>query len=84
MTDIIEDMTREMVGDSDFERYMNKPLPLSNQAYVQRDYKTGKLWVHCPYCGRKNFQVTEETKISHLEIPCKSTKCKKIFEVNID
>lgn len=81
--DIIDDMTQEMVGDSDFERYMNKPLPPSNQAYVQRDYKTGKLWVHCPYCSKKNFSITDETVIHKLPWKCKGSNCKREFEVNV-
>ena len=84
MTEIIDDMTQEMVGSDGFERYMNAPLPHNNQGYVQRDYKTGINWVCCPHCGRKNFQITVKTKISNLSYPCKNTKCKKIFEVNID
>ena len=84
MTEIINDMTHEMVGSDGFERYMNAPLPHNNQGYVQRDYKTGILWICCPCCGRKNLQITEKTKISNLSYPCKNTKCKKIFEVNID
>lgn len=84
MTEIIDDMTQEMVGSDGFEHFMNASLPHNGQAYIQRDYKTGIDWVCCPYCGRKNFQITEKTKISNLSYPCKSTKCKKIFEVNID
>ena len=84
MTEIIDDMTHEMVGSDGFERFMNRPLPHNGQAYMQRDYKTGILWICCPYCGRKNIQITEKTKISNLSYPCKNTKCKKIFEVNID
>ena len=84
MTEIIDDMTQEMVGSDGFERFMNAPLPHNGQAYIQRDYKTGEDWVHCCWCGRKNFQITVKTKISNLSYPCKNTKCKEIFEVNID
>ena len=84
MTEIIDDMTQEMTGSDGFERFMNEPLPHNGQAYIQRDYKTGISWVCCPYCGRKNLQITEKTKINNLSYPCKNTKCKKIFEVNID
>ena len=82
ITDAIRDMEKHM--GTDFGDYMNEPLPHNGQAYIQRDYKTGKDWVCCPYCGRKNFQITSETKIRKLMFPCKSTKCKEIFEVNID
>ena len=83
ITDAIKDMEKHM-GIDNFENYMNAPLPHNGQAYIQRDYKTGILWICCPYCGRKNLQITEKTKISSLSYPCKNTKCKKIFEVNID
>ena len=82
ITDAIKDMEKHM--GMDFGKYMNKPLPHSGQAYIQRDYKTGILWVCCPYCGRKNFQIIGKTKIINLSYPCKNTKCKEIFEVNID
>lgn len=84
MDKIIDDMTHEMVGSDGFKCFMNRPLPHNGQAYIQRDYKTGILWVCCPYCGRKNFQIIGKTKISNLSYPCKNTKCKEIFEVNID
>ena len=45
MTEIIDDMTQEMVGSDGFDQYMNEPLPHSGQAYIQRDYKTGEVWV---------------------------------------
>ena len=82
ITDAIKDMEKHM--GMDFGKYMNEPIPHNGQAYIQRDYKTGIDWVCCPYCGRKNFQITSETKIRKLMFPCKSTKCKEIFEVNID
>ena len=82
ITDAIKDMERHM--GMDFGKYMNEPISHNGQAYIQRDYKTGIDWVCCPYCGRKNFQITSETKIRKLMFPCKNTKCKKIFEVNID
>ena len=83
MTEIIDDMTHEMVGSDGFERYMHKPLPPSNQAYVQRDYKTGILWECCPHCGKRNFSITEETRIHKLLWKCKASGCRKEFEVNV-
>lgn len=82
IADAIKDMEKHM--GMNFSAYMNEPFPHNGQAYIQRDYKTGILWVCCPHCGRKNFQITEKTKINNLKYPCKNTKCKKIFEVNID
>lgn len=82
ITDAIKDMEKHM-GIDDFEDYMNAPLPHNNQGYVQRDYKTGKLWVHCCYCSKKQFCITEETKIYKLPWKCKGSNCKMEFEVNV-
>ena len=83
MTEIIDDMTHEMVGSDGFERIMNKPLPHNGQAYIQRDYKTGKDYVCCPYCSKRNLQIKHNTSISNLEMRCKGSNCKKIFFVDI-
>lgn len=83
MTEIIDDMTHEMVGSDGFERFMNKSLPHNGQAYIQRDYKTGELFVMCPYCGKKNLKIRDDTKISNLELKCKGSNCHEIFEVNV-
>ena len=45
MTEIIDGMTHEMVGSDSFEQFMNRPLPHNGQAYIQRDYKTGKDYI---------------------------------------
>ena len=82
ITDAIKDMEKHM-GVENFEDYMNAPLPHNNQGYVQKDYKTGILWVCCPHCGKRNFSITEETKIHKLPWKCKASKCRKEFEVNI-
>ena len=83
MTEIIDDMTHEMVGSDGFERYMSAPLHHNNQGYVQRDYKTGKDYVCCPYCSKRNLQIKHNTSISNLEMRCKGSNCKKIFFVDI-
>ena len=83
ITDAIKDMEKHMGVDSDFSGYMNEPLPHNNQGYVQRDYKTGVLWVHCCHCGKKQFSITDETKIAKLPWKCKASKCRKEFEVNV-
>lgn len=82
MTEIIEDMTHEMVWESDFP-YMNKPIPPDGQAYIQRDYKTGQDWVRCPYCAKKQFSLTPGAKIQGQKFKCKGSKCKREFEVNV-
>ena len=82
ITDAIKDMENHM-GIDNFEDYMNAPLPHNNQGYVQRDYKTGNLYVHCPFCGKRNFIITDETKIHKLPWKCKASGCRKEFEVNV-
>lgn len=82
ITDAIKDMEKHM-GVGNFEDYMNAPLPHNNQGYVQRDYKTGKLYVCCPHCSKKNFMITNETKIHKLPWKCKASGCRKEFEVNV-
>lgn len=63
--------------------YMNPPEPHNNQAYIQKDYKTGLIWVCCPHCGKRNFIVCETTKIEDLPWRCKGSGCRKEFEVNV-
>lgn len=82
ITDAIKDMEKHM-GVDNFEDYMNVQLSHNNQGYVQRDYKTGVLWVHCCHCGKKQFSITDETKIAKLPWKCKSSGCRKEFEVNV-
>ena len=83
ITDAIKDMEKHMRIDSDFSEYMNEPLPHNNQGYVQRDYKTGIDWVCCPHCSKKNFMITDETRIHKLPWKCKGSNCREIFEVNV-
>ena len=81
ITDAIKDMEKHM--GTNFSDYMNEPLPHNGQAYIQRDYKTGELFVMCPYCGKKNLKIRDDTQISNLELKCKGSGCKKLFFVNI-
>lgn len=82
ITDAIKDMENHM-GTDNFEDYMNTPLTHNNQGYVQRDYKTGKDFIHCPLCGKKQFILTPGARITGQRFKCKGSKCKQIFEVNI-
>ena len=82
ITDAIKDMEKHM-GVDNFEDCMNAPLPHNNQGYVQRDYKTEALWVCCPHCGKRNFSITEKTRIYKLPWKCKASKCRKEFEVKV-
>ena len=34
------------------------------------------IWVTCPECGKAQFRVSPDTKISNLIYQCKNTKCK--------
>ena len=83
MTEIIDSITHEMVGSDGFERFMNEPLPHNGQAYIQRDYKTGKDYICCPFCGKKNFPLTPGAHIKGQKFKCKGSGCKQIFEVNV-
>ena len=83
MIEIIDDMTHEMVGSDGFERYMSAPLPHNNQGYVQRDYKTGEDWVHCCWCGKKQFPLTPGAHITGQKFKCKGSNCKMEYEVNV-
>ena len=76
ITDAIKDMEKHM--GTDFSDYMNAPLSHNGQAYIQRDYKTGEDWVHCCWCGKKQFPVTDVKKNYYR---CKSKNCGKEYEV---
>lgn len=83
ITDAIKDIEKDIGVDENLSDYMNAPLPHNNQGYAQRDYKTGILWVHCCHCGKKQFSITDETRIHKLPWKCKGSSCKKEFEVNV-
>ena len=81
ITDAIRDMEKHM--GTNFSDYMNEPIPHSGQAYIQRDYKTGKDYVTCPFCGKKNFPLTPGAHITGQKFKCKGSNCHEIFEVNV-
>ena len=83
ISDAIKDMEKHMGVDEDFSRYMNEPLPHNNQGYVQMDYKTGEDFIHCPFCGKKQFILTPGAHITGQKFKCKGSSCKQIFEVNV-
>lgn len=39
-------------------------------------------WICCPYCGKNQFPIGNETKIENLIWKCKNSKCKKDFVIN--
>lgn len=81
ITDAIKDMEKHM--GMDFSDYMNEPFPHNEQAYIQRDYKTGTDYICCPFCGKKNFPLTPGAHITGQKFKCKGSNCKMKFEVNI-
>ena len=83
ITDAIKDMEKHMGIDSDFSEYMNAPLPHNNQGYVQRDYKTGKDYVCCPYCSKKQFPLTPGAHITGQKFKCKGSNCNMEYEGNV-
>ena len=81
ITDAIKDMEKHM--GMGFGKCMNAPLPHNGQAYIQRDYKTGKDYICCPHCGKKNFPLTPGAHITGQKFKCKGSNCKMEFEVNV-
>ena len=79
--DAIKDMEKHM--GMDFGKHMNAPLPHNGQAYIQMDYKTGKDYVMCPYCAKKQLPLTPGAHITGQKFKCKGSNCHKIFEVNV-
>ena len=57
-----------------FEAYMNPPVAHDGHAYIAQ--KPTGLWVTCPECGKAQFRIDADTKISNLTYQCKNTKCK--------
>ena len=78
ISDVINSIEHEA-----FDSAMNPPEPNNGQAYIQKDYKTGKYYVCCPYCSKKNFPLTPGAHITGQKFKCKGSGCKQIFEVNI-
>ena len=81
ITDAIRDMEKHM--GTDFDKYMNEPLPHNGQAYIQRDYKTGKYYVVSPYCAKKQYPLTPGAHITGQKIKSKGSNCKMEYEVNV-
>lgn len=67
----------------DFSKYMNPPEPHNGQAYIQHDYKTDKEWICCPYCGKRQFPLSDGAKIENQVFLCKGSNCKKEYVVNV-
>lgn len=83
ITDAIKDIEKDIGVVENLSDYMNAPLPHNNQGYVQRDYKSGENFIHCPFCGKKQFILTPGAHITGQKFKCKGSNCKQIFEVNV-
>ena len=83
ITDAIKDIEKDIGVDENLSDYMNAPLPHNNQGYAQRDYKSGEDFIHCPFCGKKQFILTPGAHITGQKFKCKGSNCKQIFEVNV-
>lgn len=66
-----------------FREFMNAPERPTAEGYIGRDRKTNEPCVCCPHCGAKNFVIRKSTVIRNLPWRCKSSKCRKEFEVNV-
>lgn len=78
MTEIIE-----RISDGKMKDFMNPPIEPDGLAYVQRNFKDDKDYVHCPYCGKKQFPVQKNTRIENLLYQCKNSKCKREFKIDL-
>ena len=58
------------------QKYMNEPQETDGQAYIQ------DFWVMCPFCGRRQFKIEQDTSIQNLTYKCKNTKCKHDMVIN--
>lgn len=46
--------------------------------------KRKEYWIQCPYCGKRQFPIGENAKISNLLYRCKGSGCKKKFLINTE
>lgn len=61
---------------------MNPPEEPTKIAYVETDYKTKARWVCCPFCGKRQFKLSDDAIISKQEFQCSGKSCMKQYEVN--
>ena len=59
--------------------------PPERENYQGELYYDGiRTWVHCPFCGKKQFPITPGAVIHGQLFRCKASTCKSLFEVNVD
>lgn len=73
----------EHISGQDFSKMMNPPLPHDGKSYISYG-KDNKAYVSCGHCGKKQFPIEKNTVIRNLPWRCKSSKCKRIFTVNVE
>lgn len=66
-----------------FRDFMNKPESPDGQAYISCD-KKGIKWVSCPWCGKRQFELSEGAIIRNQRFKCKASLYKKEFMVNLE
>lgn len=62
----------------EFNKYMTPPQEINGEAYSE--LYGDKFWIHCPFCGKKQFPLSEGAIIQNQVFQCK--KCKQEFLVN--
>lgn len=68
----------EKIEYDSFSKAMNRPtIPYATTSI------DGKRWLFCPYCGKKQFMLNDNTEIKDMPWKCKGSKCKKEFVINI-
>lgn len=50
---------------------------------IVEEEKDEKLWIHCPYCRKKQFPLSDGAHIIKQQFICKGSGCKKTYIVNI-
>lgn len=63
--------------------YMNPPEPPDGRAYISYD-KNNVTWVRCPWCGKRQFPLTQGAVIKGQIFKCKGSNCKREFLVNVE
>jgi len=50
----------------------------------EADKKIKKYWIQCPYCGKRQFPIGQNTKIRNLLYQCKGSSCKRHFLIDTE
>jgi hypothetical protein len=67
MTEIIKEM----------KNYMTEPI--EGMSYAEKD-KEGNVWIHCPWCGKKQFPVNMIRKLVICSINANRQTAKKCLK----